>query len=228
MSYIKLDRRLLRWEWKDDPHMVALWVEILLQANYEASKWHGEVFEEGSFPTSIDKLSKSTGLTPRQTRTCLNRLKSTNEVTIESTKLGTKIIVNKWAEYQCQCPDTDKQNDKECDKRPTKERQTNDISLRNKEVKKVKNIKYIVLENRSEEFKKAFLEFADMRSRIKKPLTESMAEKTIKKLEKLSTDEKEQIQILDQSTYNYWQGVFPLGHTTAREKTSEERYVVGW
>ena len=127
MSYIKLDRRLLRWEWKDDPHMVALWVEILLQANYEASKWHGEVFEEGSFPTSIDKLSKSTGLTPRQTRTCLNRLKSTNEVTIESTKLGTKIIVNKWSEYQCQCPDTDKQNDKESDKRPTNERQTRNI-----------------------------------------------------------------------------------------------------
>ena len=55
-----------------------------------------------------------------------------------------------------------------------------------------------------------------------------MSEKTIKKLEKLSTDEKEQIQILDQSTYNYWQGVFPLGHTTAREKPAEERYKVGW
>ena len=80
MGYIKLDRGLKNWEWKDKPNMVALWIEILLQANYYDSKWHGKVYEAGSFPTSIAKLSTSTGLTAQQIRTCLNRLKSTNEI----------------------------------------------------------------------------------------------------------------------------------------------------
>lgn len=101
MSFIKLDRKLLTWEWKDDPNMVALWIEILLQANYAESRWHGHVYEKGSFPTSIEKLSKATGLTANQVRTCLKKLKSTNEITSQSTSHGTKIIVNKWAEYQC-------------------------------------------------------------------------------------------------------------------------------
>ncbi len=110
MSFIKLDRKLLNWEWKDDPNMVALWIEILLQANYSESRWHGKVYEKGSFPTSLEKLSKATGLTVNQVRTCLNKLKSTNEITSETTNQGTKIIVVKWAEYQCLSADDNKQN----------------------------------------------------------------------------------------------------------------------
>lgn len=101
MSYIKLDRKLLTWEWKDDPNMVALWIEILLQANYAETKWHGWVFEKGSFPTSLEKLSKATGLTKSQVRTCLKKLKSTQEIATESHGHHTKIIVIKWADYQC-------------------------------------------------------------------------------------------------------------------------------
>lgn len=112
MSFIKLDRKLLTWEWKDDPNMVALWIEILLQANYAESRWHGNVYEKGSFPTSIDKLSRATGLTANQVRTCLKKLKSTNEITSKSTSHGTKIIVNKWAEYQCSDADDNEPNHK--------------------------------------------------------------------------------------------------------------------
>lgn len=112
MSYIKLDRKLLTWEWKDDPNMVALWIEILLQANYSESRWHGQVYERGSFPTSIEKLSRATGLTANQVRTCLKKLKSTNEITSKSTSHGTKIIVVKWAEFQCSDSDDNEQNHK--------------------------------------------------------------------------------------------------------------------
>lgn len=100
MSFVKLDRKLLTWEWKDDPNMVALWIEILLQANYNESRWHGEVYEKGSFPTSLEKLSKATGLTKSQVRTCLNKLKTTREIATESHGSHTKIIVIKWDEYQ--------------------------------------------------------------------------------------------------------------------------------
>lgn len=112
MSYIKLDRKLLTWEWKDDPNMVALWIEILLQANYSESRWHGQVYERGSFPTSIEKLSRATGLTANQVKTCLKKLKSTNEITSKSTSHGTKIIVVKWAEFQCSDSDDNEPNHK--------------------------------------------------------------------------------------------------------------------
>ena len=79
------------------------------------------------------------------------------------------------------------------------------------------NNKYSVLDGKSNDFTEAFLNYADMRKRIKKPLTEDLAKKVVQKLNKLSGDEKEQIEILDQSTFNYWQGVFPLHHTTARK-----------
>ena len=133
MSYIKLDRKLLTWEWKDDPNMVALWIEILLQANRYENEWHGEVYEAGSFPTSVEKLSKGTGLTTRQIRTGLERLKKTKELTIESTNRGTKIIVNKYALYQGIEDDCDKLRDKQA----TNKRQTSDNTKRKKERKKV-------------------------------------------------------------------------------------------
>ena len=139
-GYIKLDRSLLKWEWKDDPYMVALWIEILLQANWEDRRWHGNEYEKGSFPTSVQKLAKGTGLTVQQTRTCLNRLKSTNEITIESTKAGTKIKVVKWAEYQGFDPDINKQINIQSNKRLTNDQQTANNTIRNKEIKEGKNI----------------------------------------------------------------------------------------
>ena len=139
MGYIKLDRGLKNWEWKDKPNMVALWIEILLQANYYDSKWHGKVYEAGSFPTSIAKLSTSTGLTAQQIRTCLNRLKSTNEITIESTSHGTKICVTKWADYQCCGDDNNKQNNKQVNNQLTSNQQTNNNTIRKKEGNKEKN-----------------------------------------------------------------------------------------
>lgn len=123
MSFIKLDRKLLTWEWKDDPNMVALWIEILLQANYAESRWHGKTYEKGSFPTSLEKLSKTTGLTINQVRTCLKKLKSTNEITSESTSQGTKISVVKWAFYQGFDEEDNKQNHKQPHNQITNESQ---------------------------------------------------------------------------------------------------------
>jgi hypothetical protein len=62
---------------------------------------------------------------------------------------------------------------------------------------------------------RAMSDFAEMRRRIRKPLTDRGAELIRKKLESLSPDEKTQVSILEQSIANSWQGVFPL--QTAQE-----------
>ncbi|MBD5555710.1 MAG: DUF4373 domain-containing protein [Roseburia sp.] len=63
----------------------------------------------------------------------------------------------------------------------------------------------------------AFLDFLDMREKIKKPMTERAIELAMKKLIELSTlpfsekmDNDTAIKILEQSTMNCWQGLFPL------------------
>lgn len=100
MSYIKLDRKLLKWEWIEDPNVVALWIFVLLNANYKAVTWRNATYEPGSFPTSLQKLAVGTGMSVQQIRTALKKLQSTSEITCETTNQGMKIIVQKWAEYQ--------------------------------------------------------------------------------------------------------------------------------
>jgi len=126
MSFVKLHHKLLMWGWIDDPNMVALWVRILLEANWKDTEWHGAVYERGSFPTSVEKLSVNTGLSVRSVRTCLDRLKKSGEIDVQTTNKGTKIIVNKWDFYQGTCDEDDKPNDMQNDKRPTNDRQTAD------------------------------------------------------------------------------------------------------
>ena len=52
--------------------------------------------------------------------------------------------------------------------------------------------------------------FKEMRKLIKKPMTDRAVKITISNLNKLTTNENEQILILEQSIANSWQGVFPL------------------
>ena len=215
MSYIKLDRKLLNWEWKDCPEMVALWVDILLEANYSQRNWRGNEYEPGTFPTSLDKLSTNTGISVRSVRTCLERLKKTGEIDIKTTNQGTKIIVNKWALYQSLEDEDDKQptnNRQSIDKQPT--------TLKESKERKERKNKEIIKENFdcSPEFAEALEGFEEMRKRIKKPLTDRAKKLMLKELSQLAPDEETQIKILDQSTKNSWQGVYPLKDTQNNQK----------
>ncbi|MFO0764100.1 MAG: hypothetical protein U0518_04585 [Candidatus Gracilibacteria bacterium] len=99
-GYIKLHRKMLEWEWYDDINTMRLFLHILLKANYADKKWKGKMIKRGEFITSRDKLSKETGLSDQQIRTCLTRLKSTNEITSETTSYYTKLTIEKYDLYQ--------------------------------------------------------------------------------------------------------------------------------
>ena len=54
-------------------------------------------------------------------------------------------------------------------------------------------------------------DFAEMRRKIRKPLTDRAKALTLSELEKLAPgDEEKKIAILNQSIQRSWQGVFPL------------------
>ena len=87
---------------------------------------------------------------------------------------------------------------------------TKDIKT-NKKEKKETEFESVINENfTDEELKQTVYEFIKMRKAIKKPLTTRGLELMIKKLYNLSTNITEQIEILNNSIMNNWQGIFPL------------------
>jgi biotin operon repressor len=84
-DWIKLHRALLEWEWYTTPNMVHFWIHCLLKATHRSRKWKGIELNEGQFISGRLILSAETGLSEQQIRTCIERLKSTNELTSKST-----------------------------------------------------------------------------------------------------------------------------------------------
>lgn len=129
MSYIKLDRKLLDWEWFTKPAVLQVWIYLLLNANYVENEWQGVTVGEGELITSIAKIMRETGLTFQQTRTALSKLDATNEITINTTNKYSHIRINKWSEYQAD------------NKQTTSDLTINQQHLKNIRNKEIKNIK---------------------------------------------------------------------------------------
>lgn len=100
MGYIKIFREIQDWGWYDDPNTLALWIHLLVDANWKDSEWHGEIIPRGSFITTISKLAEETGLSDKQVRTCIERLAKTGEIIKDGTSRWTKITICKYDYYQ--------------------------------------------------------------------------------------------------------------------------------
>lgn len=85
-GYFKLHRNILDWEWYSDHKVTRLFIHCLLKANHADKKWKGHIIKKGQFISSLDHLSAETGLTKQEIRTCINKLKSTQDLTQESTR----------------------------------------------------------------------------------------------------------------------------------------------
>ncbi|MBQ1988277.1 MAG: hypothetical protein II234_00035 [Clostridia bacterium] len=108
-GWIKIHRQLLEWEWYNDINTFRLFMHILLKAQHKPIDWQGIKIEAGSFVTSLDKLSKETGLSIRKVRTALDNLKTTREVTSKTTSRYSIVTVNNWNKWQTNDTPLDKQ-----------------------------------------------------------------------------------------------------------------------
>ena len=206
-AFVKLYKKMLKWEWYDDVNTCRLFLHCLLKANWEQTRWHGIEIEPGQFITSLGSLAKETKLTVRQVRVALDHLAMTGEVTSKCHSKFRIITVNNWNCYQG--------NDKQRGKQVTSKRQANDKQVttvkeykEKEEYKELKEYKYYPTD---ELLDKSFSEYVAMRKQIRKPLTDKAVELAIKKLDELSGgDNDKAIKILEQSIMNSWQGLFPL------------------
>lgn len=99
-NYIKLDRKILNWEWYRNLNTCKLFFHFLLKANWKDGKFDGKDIKKGSFVSSVSKLSEETGLTQREVRTAIGHLKSTGEITSKSYRRFTVFTVNNYCLYQ--------------------------------------------------------------------------------------------------------------------------------
>lgn len=99
-GFIKLYKKMLKWEWYDDNNTKIVFLHCLLRANWESGSWHGISYEAGQFITSLPNLANETHLTVQNVRTALSHLKSTGELTDNQQGSFRVITVVKWDEYQ--------------------------------------------------------------------------------------------------------------------------------
>lgn len=99
-GWIKIHRKMVNWEWYQDINTKTLFFHLLLTANHAPKKWQGYMIERGQKITSLKHLADETNLTVQQVRTSLNKLKSTNEITIKPTNKNTIVTILKYSDYQ--------------------------------------------------------------------------------------------------------------------------------
>ena len=75
-------------------------MHIISEANCEDKSWRGRIIHRGELVTSVAHLKRDTGITTQSIRTCLERLKSTNEITTSTTNRFTLITVIEYEKYQ--------------------------------------------------------------------------------------------------------------------------------
>jgi len=139
-GWIKLHRQFLDWEWYDDMNTKCLFLHLMLKANHKDKKYRGTLIKRGQLLTGREVLSNETGLSQQQIRTCLTKLKSTNDITIKSTSKGTLVTVDNYDVYQGDDSEsTSKSTNTLTNNQPT----SNQQSTTNKNVKNDNNDKKV-------------------------------------------------------------------------------------
>ena len=147
--YIKLYEQITSWEWFQYPNTLALFIYLLLKANYCDRDFQGKMIHRGQIVTSLPKLATGTGLTIRQTRTALSHLISTGEVTDESSNQNRIITVVNYDRYQ-------NATDESTGKRQANDRQ-NDRQTTDESTPSIEYIKRIELNKKNKKTPSVFI-----------------------------------------------------------------------
>lgn len=74
---------MLSWEWYDDINVKAVFLHLLLTANYETKQWHGKTINRGQRVCSREGLADEVRLSAQEIRTILDKLEKTGEITAD-------------------------------------------------------------------------------------------------------------------------------------------------
>lgn len=99
-GFIILKREITENEWYSEPAVMHLYIHCLMKANFTDRRWRGIEIKRGQFVTSQNNLSAETGLSPKQVRNALDKLKQSELIASQSTNKFTVITVLDYDETQ--------------------------------------------------------------------------------------------------------------------------------
>jgi len=141
-GFVKVWRKIKKWEWYDDDETLAFFVRLIMKANWEDKRWHGHVVPRGSFIAGRKTLAKEFKRSERRIRTLVERLKATSELTSKSTNRFTIYTLVNYEKYQSRDFETTSQvTSQPSGKRPASRQQ----ETTTKEVQEVKEDKEIYI-----------------------------------------------------------------------------------
>lgn len=109
-GWIKIDRKLLKWGWYSDNNTKAVFLDILLNANFRDGEYRGVKVHAGECVIGRKQMAERLGMSEQNVRTALKHLKETGEIsTIKSTNRFTVVRIEKWMTYQVEDGDINQQ-----------------------------------------------------------------------------------------------------------------------
>lgn len=138
-SWIKLDRRILKWGWYSDMNVKGVFLHLLLIASYEDGEYLGNKIKRGQAIIGTVETANQLGITRQQLRTALSKLEKSGEISKKTTNKFTLITIENYNKYQ---DVTLISNQRATNEQPTDNQRA--TTLKNvKKLKKVKNNIYI-------------------------------------------------------------------------------------
>ncbi len=103
--WIKLYRKFREWEWYNDPIVKAVFIELLLTANWKPTKWKGIELDVGETVVGRKELADAVGISEQNVRTALRKLENTKTIVKKSTNKYTIVKVLNYCNYQALAED---------------------------------------------------------------------------------------------------------------------------
>ncbi len=152
--WIKLYRKFTEWEWYSDVNCKAVFMHLLLTANWKPKKWQGHLIDVGELVTGREALAEAVGISTQQCRTALKKLVESEVIEVDTSNRFSKIRISNYKMYQNQPTDnqsesignTDVESDavSEVNQQVTNNQPTDNQQItRTKELKNDRNIEYI-------------------------------------------------------------------------------------
>ena len=220
-GWVKLHRKML-----DNPiimkdaEYLAVWMYLLLNATHAEypALFKGEkiILQPGQLITGRKSIASILSVNESKVRRILDAFENDQQIDRQSSNQNTLISLKNWDKYQI--------FDQQSDQPSTNERPTSDQpSTTNKKNKNVKNEKNeINTYSDNPELNTAILEFIKFRKSIKKPMTDNAVKLMLGKLNKLSSNVSEQVEIINQSIVGGWTGIYPLKEQYRRKEVVPE------
>lgn len=91
-TYIKLYRKISKWQWYTDIPVKVLFIHLVISASYSDHLWRDIEIKRGQYLSTISDLARETGLTEKQVRGALTKLEKSREISRKSLKNRFTII----------------------------------------------------------------------------------------------------------------------------------------